>query len=201
MKLKVLTLNCAKGYVAGLHDFLEKILQKNDYDFVLLQEFHSRNLKWFKSNIENYKILRVFDKKVNMESELAIVYRKDFILKESKLYLFTDFLKSNLKRPEFGFLLGNFKIPQGELIVGSIHCSAVLHFNVRSREAKLAKKCLLDFNPASLPLILGGDFNSGLPGEKTRNNKIFMPEFVNLTNSSGVTVDSRYVEPAPGWWW
>ena len=52
-----------------------------------------------------------------------------------------------------------------------------------------------------MPLILGGDFNSGLPGEKTRNNKIFMPEFVNLTNSSGVTVDSRYVEPAPGWWW
>jgi len=200
MKLKVLTLNCGKGYVAGLYDFLEKTLQKNEYDFVLLQEFSSSNAEWFKSNIENYKILRVFDKEINMESELAIVYRKDFILKESQLYLFNHFLKANLKRPEFGFLLGKFKIPQSELIIGSIHSSAVLYFNARSREAKFAKKCLLDFNPDSLPIIFGGDFNSGLPGEKTRNNKIFRPDFINLTINSGVTVNSRYVEPRPGWW-
>jgi len=200
MKLKILTLNCAKGYVAGLHDFLGKTFQKNEYDFVLLQEFHSRNVEWFKSNIENYKIIRIFDKELNMESELAIAYRKDFILKESKLYFFTDFLKSNLNRPEFGFLLGNFKTPQGGLIIGTIHSSALFYFNVRSREAKFAKKCLLDFNPASLPLVFGGDFNSALPGEKTRNNRIFMPEFVDLTDGSGVTVNSRYVEPAPGWW-
>jgi endonuclease/exonuclease/phosphatase family metal-dependent hydrolase len=166
--------------------------------FILLQELSQANYNWFKSKVNNYEILRAFNREVGVESELALAYRKNFTLKESKFYSFFKFLKWNFKRAEMGLLAGRFQVPAGEVIITSVHLNPALSFIVRRDEAKFIKKCLLDFNIDSLPVIFGGDFNSGLPEEKARNNRIFAPEFINLTDNSGATVDSRYVEPGPG---
>ena len=36
--IKILSLNCQKGYQTGLKEFLNKVLKDGQYDFLLLQE-------------------------------------------------------------------------------------------------------------------------------------------------------------------
>ncbi len=205
--MKILTFNCGTvkdpeaplyglSYVAGLNDFLINLFQEARYDFILLQEFHTNTYLELEPRLENYKILRAFDTEGNIDSQLAIAYRKNFILKENKFYSFSGFKKFNVKWPGiFGLLLGTFQTPKGDMIAGSLHLNPLLHFLTRKREVQYSKKCLLACNTRKLPVIFGGDFNSALPGEKNSNNTIFVPEFVNVTLDSGPTVDSRYVEP------
>ncbi len=206
MKLQILTLNCGTkksavdygqgSYVGGLNDFLINVLAEKYYDFILLQEFHSHASDELGSNSGDYKILRMFDIEMNAKSEIAIIYRKNFILKASEFYSFANFKKWNLQWPGvLGFLMGKFQTPEGELIVGSIHLNPLFHFIVRKEESRFVKKCLIEFNFDKLPVIFGGDFNTILPGEKVYHNNIFAPEFVNITMKSGPTVDSRYIEP------
>lgn len=182
--------------MAGLNDFLTKVFGEQDYDFILLQEFHSHIFTELNPTLDNYEILRMFDDIGNTESELAIVYRKNFLLQENKFYSFTGFSKWNSKWPGiFGLLVGKFQTPTGGLVVGTVHLSPLFYFTERKKEARFLKKCLIEFNPDDIPVVFGGDFNSGLPGEKISNNNIFAPEFTNASIGSGPTVDSGYVEP------
>jgi hypothetical protein len=205
MDLKILTLNCGtkkgqdygKGsYVGGLGDFLTDLFANGYYDFLLLQEFNSLTSDELSSRMGSYKILRAFDYEMNADSEIAIIYRKSFILKKSNFYSFASFKKWNLQWPgALGFLLGKFQTPSDDIIIGAIHLNPLLHFITRGKQLRFAKRCLLKFNTHNCPSFLGGDFNSGLIGEKLYHNSILNPEFVNVTMDSGPTVDSRYIEP------
>ncbi len=201
MTLKVLTINCNKAYVSGLEDFLNRIFAEGKYDFILLQELRSRKLPSFDPLMTNilgsYTLIRAFNDKVNSWSEIGLVYRKDFKLEESKFYPFPPFTKYlGISLPEFGLLIGTFITPEGAVTVGSVHMHSDFNFLTRKREARFIKRILLNDKYSDMPIIFGGDFNNGLPGEKLLHDKIFKPEFVNTTKHSGPTVDSKYLEPS-----
>jgi endonuclease/exonuclease/phosphatase family metal-dependent hydrolase len=206
MELKILTLNCGTkkeannygrgSYVGGLNDFLAGLFASGYYDFLLLQEFNRHTSDELSSKLGNYKLLRMFDNEMNADSEVAIIYRSNFVLGESRFYSFASSKKWNLKWPGvLGFLLGKFQTPAGDLIIGSIHLNPLLHFITRQKQARFLKDRLREFNTHDLPVIFGGDFNSGLVGEKPLHKSILRPEFENVTETSGPTVDSRYIEP------
>lgn len=206
MDLRILTLNCGTKkesgsygaeHIGGLKDLLTGLLAGRRYDFILLQEYHEHFSGRLAPGLQDYQILTMPDEEAGVGSELAILYRKSFTLKEGRFHSFAGFRKKfNSRWPGiFGLLLGRFQTPAGEWVVGSTHLNPLLHFATRKKEVRFVKKCLLQFAGSGIPLILGGDFNSGLPGEKARNDAILAPEFVNATAGSGPTVDSRYVEP------
>ena len=196
MNLRILTLNCGKAYNPKLFGFLAKIFEEARYDVILLQELPAQSISSTKPHLGNYGIVRAFDAEMNVESELAIAYRDIFTLEEKQFYSFARFKRWNWDWPgTLGMLMAKFQTPQGKLTISSVHLNPLLHVMTRKREAIFFKKRLLEFNSGNAPVIFGGDFNSGLPGEKTRNNSILAPEFQNLTISSGPTVDSRHIQP------
>lgn len=183
----------------GLTDFLARIFVEGEYDFILFQEVRTRTSPPFDPLMTNilgsYSLLRTFNSEVNAWSELALAYRQSFAIEKSVFSPFAPYEYFGHPLPEFGLLIGKFATPEGRLLVGTLHMHPSIHALQRKRDVARTKEALLTWNSEGLPVIFGGDFNSGLIGEKRRNRRMLAPEFVNVTNDIGPTVDSRYVEP------
>ena len=195
MKLNILTLNCQKGYRPELVPFLERTLGGGRYDLVLLQELHDRDAALVDAMNPEYRLLRARNEAFGGWSQVAILHRKEFLADNVEFYDFVRFRKNNIYRPEFGVLLVRMETPQGKFVAGSMHANALLNPSIRKRELLFSKERIMEYNVGHLPVLFGGDMNSGLPWEPRRNNRLFAPEFLNATSASGPTVDSRYVEP------
>ncbi len=194
--MKLLTFNCQKDYTSRVLGFIVETLRSGTYDFILFQELTSNVYEKIIPGISNYKFLRAMNMSTGSWSDLAIAYRDTFELADSKFFDFTIVAKEQISRPSYGLLIGAFKSSRGMQSVGTLHMNPGLNPGLRKKEGRFVKKCLLDYMQVSgSPLVFGGDFNSGLPWENKRNERIFLPEFVNCASSSGPTCDSRYVEP------
>ena len=201
MHLKILSLNCEKGYIVSITKFLADIFAGERYDFVLLQELGARQSPPFDPSLtailDNYSLLTAFNEEVGAKSELGLAYRKSFSVEESTFVPFSPFQWFDRLLPEFGLLAGTFRTPEGRVRIGTFHAHPSVYFSARTREreVKLAKRELLAHGDENLAIIFGGDFNNGVIGEKRRSRKALSPEFVNVTNDMGPTADTRYLEP------
>ena len=195
-ELRILSLNCQKGYQFSLWEFLKTTLNSNVYDFMILQEATENVITFIKSNSIQYCILQLKNEKSDSLSHLSIVFRKKFETVDSKLFTFENFLsKNNLTRPEFGLLIGTFRMDKSTLSIGSIHLSSGLNYKRREKELHYSKQRILEYNKTKSLFTLGGDFNSALPWENAINKKLMIPQFVNCSLGSGPTCNSSYVEP------
>ncbi|HEY4489965.1 MAG TPA: endonuclease/exonuclease/phosphatase family protein [Candidatus Paceibacterota bacterium] len=195
--IKILSLNCQKGYQTGLKEFLNKVLKDGQYDFLLLQEFTGVAMAAIPEGI-SYKILHGFNNELGKQSHLAILYRDNFLLKKSTLHSFSFMHPTPfLIHPGFGLLLGQFEKDGREIYIGSVHQHSGLRLGIRMRETKKLKEILRVSLPSAARIVFGGDFNLGLPGEVRRTNTILSPEFASVTKDIGPTLDSRYTENVP----
>ncbi|MFA5877398.1 MAG: endonuclease/exonuclease/phosphatase family protein [Candidatus Paceibacterota bacterium] len=195
--MKILSLNTQKAFQPALQDFLKKILENDIYDFILLQEV-TDSVFPLVSNIGSYTLLGAFDETVQAQSHLLIVYRNKFVLKKSSLDSFALMHPSpRLRHSGFGILLGTFSTHGGDVTVGSLHLHSGLRSTVRVQEVESLKKRVIAEQDTGTPLIFGGDFNLGLPGEVIRACTIMAPQFIAKTRHLGPTLNSRYSEPHP----
>lgn len=195
--MKILSLNTQKAFQPALPSFLKRTLDGGLYDFILLQEASERVLPLVR-DVGAYRLLEAFDEVFSAPSHLSIVYRDTFELKSSSLDSFGHMHPSpRLRHPGFGILLGTFGTPQGDIKAGTVHLHSGLRPTVRAREVQALKERVLKERADSIPLVFGGDFNLGLPGEVIHACGLLSPDFVATTRYLGPTLNSRYSEPHP----
>lgn len=191
--MKFLSLNCQRAHNTNLSQFLAHTLKSGRYDFLLLQEV--TNAVLLNLNHAGYTLLTAHNEEAGKTSELCIVYRTSFKLRDSKLMSIEQFNKAHAERksPTHGFLYADFDWGGKRLRVGSVHLHAGL--NARARRLSLAHVRAVLYDPKTEPItVLGGDYNFG-PFEKNRGVRIMSPLFVCVTRKLGATLDSRYTEP------
>jgi len=199
MSLRVLSLNCQRGYQSGLRDFLKRTFESGKYDFLLLQEF-AKEVPSYVRHIGPYELLEAHDDDADEPSQLCIAYRKHFKLLESSLRPFALMRRdpvAGFKHSTFGFLFGRFAIDGNTVLVGSMHLHSGMNANVRAKQVRKVKKGILSLVRTGDRVVFGGDGNFGFPGEGALAKKILGPEFVCATCGLGATIDSRYVENVP----
>jgi endonuclease/exonuclease/phosphatase family metal-dependent hydrolase len=194
--MKILSLNCQRGHQSTLEKFLRETLENNTYDFLLLQEVDTKVLAYLQNS--SYKLLRLLNYEVGIESELCIAYRNNFDLLDKGLQSFSSMRNDpwhGFKHPSFGFLWGEFRMG-GEIVrLGSIHLHSGVDQRARMAELQKAREILLENSSRST--IIAGDFNAGFPGEAARFAHLLAPEFAWITRNSAPTLDSRYSENVP----
>lgn len=194
--MKILSLNCQKGYQPGLGAFLKRTLEDGDYDFILLQEF-AKEVPNYVRGVGSYKLLEAHNEEMGEPSHLAIACRDIFELIHSNFKAFARMHPlAYLQHPGFGLLAADFDVGDSVVRLGNIHQHSGIRQSVRTTESKEIKRLLLE-SPDTMPTIFGGDFNLGFLGELSRTTRIFSPEFVCITAEHGPTLDSRYTEYHP----
>ncbi|TSD05864.1 MAG: hypothetical protein Greene07147_569 [Parcubacteria group bacterium Greene0714_7] len=195
--MKILSLNTQKAFQPALPSFLKRVLDGGLYDFILLQEANERVLPLVRG-VGAYRLLEVFDEVFSAPSHLSIVYRDTFKLKGSRLDSFGRMHPSpRLQHQGFGMLLGTFGTPQGDIKAGTVHLHSGLRPTVRAREVQALKDRVMKERAHNTPLVFGGDFNLGIPGEVIHACSLLLPQFVASTRHLGPTLNSRYSEPHP----
>ncbi len=192
--MKILTLNCQKEHGRGVAQFIDLTLESGEYDFLLLQEVTDFVAKKINPALFSYNILQAMHDLGDV-GHLYILYRKSIFLLDSKFSPFTDLGWRYKGQPGLGLLLAKFSIEESHLVIGNLHVTAGPWFRLREKGLKFVKRKILEYNQEKHPVIFGGDFNSALPWENRRIEKIFSLEFGNCTSSSGTTCDSRHTEP------
>ncbi|MES2225827.1 MAG: endonuclease/exonuclease/phosphatase family protein [Patescibacteria group bacterium] len=193
--MKILSLNCQRGYQPDLEGFLHKTLQSQVYDFLLLQEA-STNVREFLKH-PSYNLLHAVNAETEMGSEVCIVYRSRYELADKGFQSFASMHKDpvyGFKHPCFSFIWGEFKTDNDLLRVGSIHLHAGIDSRPRIAELGAAKRQLL---LKDIPTVLAGDLNAGFPGEAARAARLLSPGFKWISKGLGPTLDSRYSENVP----
>jgi endonuclease/exonuclease/phosphatase family metal-dependent hydrolase len=194
--MKFLDLNCQKGYQSGLGKFLQTVLKQKSYDVLILQEVTDNVLSYL--NDPSYECLRAFNKEINAENELCIVYRKSFILERWGFESFAALRKDpvrGFKHPCFGLLWADLKTEAGMMRVASIHAHSGTDQKVRIEEVRRTKEVLC--KQTARPTIIAGDFNAGFFHEPDEIAQAFFPEFIWETKKLEPTLDSRYSENVP----
>ena len=195
--MKLLSLNCQKAYQPGLESFLKQILEEERYDFLLLQEVNEAVLGFLERST-SYRFLTATYTDSGLPSHLCIGYRSSADLVSRELHSFAGVHYDPVrgyKHSSFGLLSARFNFREEEVCVGSIHLHSGIDAKVRVRELQKAKEIGLRFAGHS-PIIFGGDFNLGYPGELSRACRVLAPEFSCATRTLGGTLDSRYSEYA-----
>jgi len=190
--MKILSLNCQKGYQTGLKGFLRRVLEEKKHDFLLLQEVDSRVIPLLQS--PDYKIVRASNQETGQESYLCIVYRGSYTVRETGFKSFATMRKDpvhGFKHPCPGILWADIDIGPEVFRVASIQLHSGLDRGVRLAELKLGKDSI---GGVSTKTLLAGDFNSGFPGERKKMAGILTPEFEWASENLGPTLDSRYSE-------
>lgn len=191
--LKILTLNCQRGCQSNIRDFFEKILKEEEYSFLLLQEMDSKMEQIIKDISSSYKTLNTFDINLNKNSEVCILYKNNYELKESFFHSFAKF--DNKRNPHgWGFIGGVFNIDGLNVVICSLHLTSGLKSSIRIAEIKIIKEKIYKYLGQNAQIIIAGDFNSGVPGEISKTEKILSPELVRINKNLGPTLDSRYTE-------
>lgn len=199
--MKVLSLNCQRGYQPNLKHFLQKILESGMYDFMLLQEF-AKEVPSFVHSVGPYKVLQAHDAKIKEMAQTCIVYRKDYQLLENN---FTPFHFTRIRHDPvmgfrhstFGSLFARFEIENKHFLVGSAHLHSGISRAARASQVSRIKEQAISLTKAGDIVIFGGDYNFGLPGERGRAERILLPQFVCTTLDIGHTLDGRYSENVP----
>ncbi len=193
MNLKILSLNCQWAYNREVKNFLRKILETGFYDFLLLQEANPDVLTATRE-AKDYEQLGAFNEGNQKQSWICILYKKNFILKQTSFVSFSGMSAEYSEYPQLGFLMGAFKCNGETMTLGSVHLHPSYHFRLRALDIKLVKKHILINADSKTPIIFGGDFNTGFPLEGRRMRKILSPEFFDGTEKNGPTLNSRYTE-------
>lgn len=191
--MKVLTLNCQKGYTPNLKEFLSRIIGSKSYDFILLQEVDEKVDLMIQISGQ-YKILETVNPDNQIPSQLRILYRSSFILTDSGFISFAKMNKLFAKRGEPGFLFGIFDCGGSQLTIGSLHLHPSFPFYIRHRETLMVKDRLSTYIKSGMPVIFGGDLNLGYPWEGPAIRKLVSSSFSEATINIGSTLDSRYTE-------
>ena len=194
--MKILSLNCQRGYQPGLEGFVRSVLQKELYDFLLLQEVDARVRGYLEH--PSYKAVRIFNEEAEEESEVCIVYRHAHELRDSGLQSFSSMRNDpwrGFRHPSFGLVWGDFMIDGTPFRLGSVHLHSGVDSRARLNELDKAKICLLEGE--STPVVIAGDFNAGFPGEAAKMARMLAPEFAWTSKDIGPTLDSRYSENVP----
>ncbi|MFZ3015896.1 MAG: endonuclease/exonuclease/phosphatase family protein [Minisyncoccia bacterium] len=194
--LKIITLNCQKGYQSTFKSFIQKILHGENYDFILLQEANIAVLSIIKEIQSSYMILNPFDIDLKENTHECILYKKHFILEESFLISFAKF-NSKIPLKGWGFLYGIFQIEDKIFIIGSVHLHPGIKLSIRLKEIEIIKNDLKKYVNKNNLIIFGGDLNTGFAKEISIFDEIFFPDFIRITKKIGSTLDSRYTENAP----
>jgi len=186
-KLRILSLNCQRGYQADLGDFLRSTLARDYYDFILLQEATEPVLSALVDS-EAYRSLVIVSGET--KRPLCIVYRESYKPLKSDSISFDD------GNPFVGMLCGMFETERGEISVGSLHLHAGIRPRLRLSEIQEAVDFIKRFS-GSAPFMFGGDCNFGVPFELGRACRAISSDARCITRGIGPTLDSRYVEPSP----
>lgn len=193
--MKILSINTQKAYQPGLLPFLDHVICSEMYDAILLQEAVEPVLAPLRTHT-TYAILEAFNEEMAAASHLAILYRSSWTLSSSQLYSFGMLHPfAALQHAGFGLLRGTFDTPSGSVMMGSVHLHSGWLPQVRVQEVRALKTCLMQDQEADVPVIVGGDFNLGLPGEVSNGYRLLAPQFCSRTRTLGSTLDSRYSEP------
>lgn len=193
--LKVITLNCQKGYQPKFKNFLENIVVYGEYDFILLQEVTSNVLQIIEESANSYSYLNLPNEDVFQNSPLYILYRNNIFLEKGAFLSFAKIRPPASARIPFGLLLGKFRINNTFLIVGTMHLNSGINSKIRLLELEAAKEKILTF--VEYPILFGGDFNTASSWELRKNKKVLSPEFIHTNSATGTTLDSRFTEYAP----
>ena len=199
MELKILSLNCQRGYQPGLKDFLRKTLQDGKYDLLLLQEF-GKEVPLFVQNVGSYKLLQTLNTDVDELSQTAILYRNEYELLDQNFIPFAKMRRdpvAGFKHATFGSLVARLKTNRGSIAVGSVHLHSGIDRKVRAAQIQKIKSQILSLVHSDDLVIFGGDCNFGFLGERANAERAFAPEFVCVTSKRGPTLDGRYSENVP----
>ncbi len=193
--MKILSLNTQKAFQPTLPSFLKRTFDTGLYDFILLQEASERVLPLIQ-NSGSYNLLEAFDDHMVAQGHLVIVYRNSFTLKDAVLDSYGNMHPAAKSRHTgLGILLGTFQTSEGNITVGSVHLHSGLRVAVRVRELARLKEKVLEVRDGTTPIIFGGDFNFGIPGEIKRACTFLSPQFVSKTRYLGSTLNSKFTEP------
>src|SRR5207253_179780 len=102
----LLSLNCQKAYQPGLGPFLKRILQEEQYDFLLLQEVNEPVLALLEE-ATTYRFLTAAYTETGLPSHLCVGYRSSADLVSHELHSFAGMRFDPVrgyKHPSFGLL-------------------------------------------------------------------------------------------------
>jgi endonuclease/exonuclease/phosphatase family metal-dependent hydrolase len=194
--MKILTINCQRAYQSEFKDFLLHILGHETYDFILIQESTPLIISIITASGSPYKILNPNDASISGNSGVAILYKEKFNLQDS---IFISFARLDPDMPAhgWGFVTGFFNNGEEKYIVASTHLHSGINMLTRKKELKIIKEKIKEYAARDYPVIIGGDFNTGIPGEVSMFDRIFSPEYSRITKGVGPTLDSKYTENSP----
>jgi endonuclease/exonuclease/phosphatase family metal-dependent hydrolase len=186
MWLDILTLNCQKGYTEGISGFMEEVISEGRYDFILLQE---SAFMTDPDNKSGYGILR--KDTGDTHHELSIMYKNIHAPEE---VIFSDFRSFDASDAnEYGVLAASFGVDDKKVIISTTHLHSGLRKKIRAKEMVFVKERIDDLGFGDM-VVMGGDFNSGFPGEWKIRDGIMSPEYMSCGAGTGHTCDSRRSE-------
>lgn len=191
--MKVLTLNTQKAYQPSFSGFFEHILSKGEYDFLLLQEMTPAILE-DASQYTEYEILNMFDPEYGENTGVAVIYKKNFVLKDTTFVSFAVF-NENIRRG-WGFLGGVFSKGEESIFIGSLHLHPGFNKKRRMKQVRQILE-LISSLFGKHTIVIGGDFNAGFKSEITEAEKIFGNKMLRITKGLGPTLDSHFTEKVP----
>lgn len=197
--MKILSLNCQRGYQPDLKAFLQETLRSGAYDFLLLQEF-GKEVPSYVRDIPGYSLLRVYDTSVGEDSQTAIVHRVNHQPIAQSMLHFPKTCPDpvmGVRHSTFGSLCARFEFGARTVLMGSVHLHSGMDQSVRAAQMRHVKRQVLELRKDGDLVIFGGDCNFGYPGERRRAETIAAPEFACVTRRLGPTLDSRYSEKVP----
>ncbi|MES2203068.1 MAG: endonuclease/exonuclease/phosphatase family protein [Patescibacteria group bacterium] len=197
MQLKILSLNCQRGYHSHLplREFLRDVFERGDYDFIILQEF-AKDVPSFVRGVGPYNLLEAHDDQVGEYAQLCVAFRQGYELAAS------DFTAFATKKPDpivgvvhstFGFLCGRFSKADKVYVVGSVHLHAGVFRSTRREQMRIIKRQLLELSRPEDMVVFGGDCNLG-PFEHNGMARLLAPEFVWATGKIPSTLNGWYSE-------
>ena len=197
--MKILSLNCQRGYQPGLKEFLQKTLESSEYDFILLQEF-AKEVPSYVQGVGPYDILQAYSEEVEEKSQTVIVHRKAYRLLEQGYVPFTKMRRdpvAGFRHATFGSLMARFDMHNSKVLIGCAHLHSGIDRKVRQAQVRKIKEQALSLAQVGDMVIFGGDCNFGLPRERVRAGQSMSPQFVCVTGDIGPTLDGRYSENVP----
>lgn len=201
--LKIITLNCQKAHQKGCSDFLQKLLDSEEYDFILLQEANKDVHKVVSKNLQEYSLISSENNLTNSHHEICLIYRSEFNLIKKE---FLNFSSSDRKMlTQSGSAIGLFELNKEKsslvnkkyILIGSLHLQSSYHVRTRQAELRKIKMAFQNLGENFDTIkIIGGDFNNLIAGEKYLNDANLKPELVYASNFDDYTHDSGFLEKA-----
>jgi endonuclease/exonuclease/phosphatase (EEP) superfamily protein YafD len=194
--MKILSLNCQKGYQPNLKDFIKEKLRGGVYDFLLLQETTADIRDFFESE-RSYAFVTAHNETSGEQSHQCIVHRREFTPHDLQYISFASMHADPVlgyRHPNYGLLFGVFEHKEKRLLIASMHLHSGVFPADRKKEITRIKEILKPFSQKANLVIVGGDCNFGLKREVLGAARILAPELVCVTNNIGGTLDSKYTE-------